>query len=63
MRFCVTAIVQNCRQRGSDMNMKGSDTLVSRLRKAGMYPAFIYYFLYFILFYVRLSLECKGVED
>ena len=65
MRICVpeTAFVQNCRP-----NTKGSDTLVGRLRKAGMYPAFIYlsiYFLfYFILiFFVRVSLECKDVED
>ena len=70
MRICVpeTAFVQNCRP-----NTQGSDTLVGRLRKAGMYPAFInlsiYFFhflLYFILFYsffVRVSLECKDVED
>ena len=53
--FCVpvTAFVQICRPRGSDVNTKGSDTLVGRLRKAGMYPAFIYLFIffYFILFY------------
>ena len=70
MRRCVlvTAFVQNCRPRGSDVNTKGSDTLVGRLRKAGMYPAFIYLFIYlFFLFYlfflVRMSLECKDVED
>ena len=66
MRICVpdTAVVQNC------PNTKGSDTLVGRLRKAGMYPAFIYLFMYlffyFILFnsfFVRVSLECKDVED
>ena len=34
------------------MNTKGSDTLVGRLRKAGMYPAFIYLFLLLFL------LEC-----
>ena len=53
---------------GSDVNTKGSDTLVGRLRKAGMYmhPAFIYLFIYFIYnyyFFVRVSLECKDVED
>ena len=48
------------------MNTKGSDTLVGRLRKAGMYPAFIYLFNFcFILFciFVRVSLECKDVEN
>ena len=50
MLLCVTAFVQNCRPRGSDVNTKGSDTLVGRLRKAGMYPAFIYfYFIFFLL--------------
>ena len=58
MRIIVpeTAFVQNCRP-----NTKGSDTLVGRLRKAGMYPAFIYLFIFFIfhfiLFYSFL-LEC-----
>ena len=68
MRLCVpvTAFVQNCRPRGSDVNTKGSDTLVGRLGKAGMYPAFIYLliYLFFILFFfVRVSLECKDVDD
>ena len=56
MRLCVpvTAFVQNCRPRGSDVNTKGSDTLVGRLRKAGMYPAFIYLFIY-LFFYFILS--------
>ena len=65
MRLCVpvTAFVQNCRPRGSDVNLKGSDTLVGRIRKAGMYPAFIYLFIYlffyFILFYlISFLLEC-----
>ena len=70
MRLCVpeTAFVRNCRP-----NTKGSDTLVGRLRKAGMYPAFIYLsfnyliLIYFILFnsffFVIMSLECKDVED
>ena len=67
MRLCVpeTAFVRNCRP-----NTKGSDTLVGRLRKAGMYPAFIYlsfnsliYFILFNSFFVRMSLECKDVED
>ena len=67
MRLCIpeTAFVRNCRP-----NTKGSDTLVGRLRKAGMYPAFIYLsiylLIYFILFnsiFVRMSLECKDVED
>ena len=70
MRICVpeTAFVQNCRP-----NTKGSDTLVGRLRKAGMYLAFIYlsnYFFYFLFyfiifnsFFVRVSLECKDAED
>ena len=51
------------------MNTKGSDTLVGRSRKAGMYQAFIYlsiffiYFFYFslLLVFVRVSLECKDV--
>ena len=70
MRICVpvTAFGQICRPRGSE----GSDKLVGRLRKAGMYPAFVYLFIYlsiyfFILslfyFFVRVSLECKDVED
>ena len=44
--------------------------MVGRLRKAGMYPAFIYLSIYFFIFYfilfyliifffVRVSLECK----
>ena len=39
------------------MNTKGSDTLVGRLRKAGMYlhPAFIYFFFYYYYFFL---LEC-----
>ena len=49
MLFCETAFVQNCRPRGSDVNTKGSDTLVGRLRKAGMYPAFIYFILFYFL--------------
>ena len=57
-----TAFVQNCHP-----NMKGSDTLVGRLRKAGMYPAFIYFLFFFIfyffLFFLRVSFECKDVED
>ena len=66
MRLCVpvTAFVQNCRPRGSDVNTKGSDTLVGRLRKARMYPAFIYLFIFIIIIiFVRVSLECKDVED
>ena len=70
MRLCVTALVQNYRPRGSDLKTKGSDTLFGRLRKAGMYPAFIYlfYFMYFFIyffffFFIRVSLECKDVED
>ena len=59
MRLCVpvTAFVQNCRPCGSNVNTKGSDTLVGRLRKAGMYPAFIFFIFFF--FFVRVSLECK----
>ena len=46
------------------MNTKGSDTLVGRLRKAGMYPAFTFFFFFLILFFfVRVSLECKDVDD
>ena len=47
------------------MNTKGSDTLVDRLRKAGMYmhPAFIFFLFIIILLFVRVSLECKDVED
>ena len=63
MRLCVTASVQNCRSRGSDVNTKGSDTLVGRLRKAGMYPKFFIIFCLFFCFFVRVSLECKDVED
>ena len=39
------------------MNTKGSDTLVGRLRKAGMYLAFIYLFI-FLLLLLLLLLEC-----
>ena len=62
MRLCVpvTAFVQNCRPCGSDGNRKGSATLVGRLRKAGMYSAFIYLSIYFLffLFYFIIFLEC-----
>ena len=69
MRLCVpgTAFVQNCRP-----NTKGSDTLDGRIRKAGTYPAFIHlsfssliliYFILFDSFFIRMSLECKDVED
>ena len=65
MFLCVleAVFVQNCCP-----NTKGSNTLVGRLRKAGMYPALIYlsiFLLYFFLFYffVRVSLECKDIED
>ena len=38
------------------MNTKGSDTLVGRLRKVGMYPAFIYlsiyFFIHFFIFFI-----------
>ena len=57
------AFVQNCRPRGSDVNTKGSDTLVGRLKHAGMYSAFIYLFFYYFFFFVRVSLECKDVKD
>ena len=42
------------------MNTKGSDTLVGRLRKAGMYPALINLFIYFylILFFYFVLIEC-----
>ena len=59
MRICVpeTAFVQNCRP-----NTKGSDTLVGRLSKAGMYPAFIYLSIYLFIFfsflYIFFLLEC-----
>ena len=53
MLLCVTAFVQNCFPGGSDVNTKGSDTLAGRLRKAGMYPACIYLFI-FVLFYFIL---------
>ena len=62
MRLCVpvTAFVQNCCPRGLDVNTKGSDTLVGRLRIAGMYPAFIYLFIFFqfylILFFLLACL-------
>ena len=56
MRLC-----SNCRPRGSDVNTKGSDTLVGRLRKAGMYLALIYLFIYlrlsYFIFYFVL-IEC-----
>ena len=39
------------------MNTKGSDTLVGRLRKAGMYPALIYLLLSYFIFYFVL-IEC-----
>ena len=73
MRLCVpeTAFVRNCRP-----NTKGSDTLVGRLIKeswdvSGVY-LFIYlsfnsliliYFILFDSFFIRMSLECKDVED
>ena len=61
MWLCVleTAFVQNCRP-----NTEGSDTLVGRLRKAGMYPAFIYlsiFLSYFIYLFIFL-LECLWSE-
>ena len=66
MRLSVTAFVQNYPPRGSDVNTKGSDTLVGRLRKSGMCPAFIqllffifiFFFFFFFFFFVRVSLEC-----
>ena len=60
MRLCVpaTALVQNCRPCGSNVNTKGSDTLVGRLRKAGMYPAFIFFFFIFFFFNFFFLLEC-----
>ena len=69
MRLCVpvTAFVQNCRPPVSDVNTEGSDTLVDRLRKAGLYSAYIYlsicFLFYLFFFFVRVSLECKDVED
>ena len=64
MRLCVTAFVQNCLPLGSDVNTKGSDTLVGQLRNAGMYPTFIYLFIIILLFiFVRVSFECKEDED
>ena len=41
--------------------MKGSDTLVGRLKKAGMYPAFIYLSIYFLFYFILFNsflLEC-----
>ena len=60
MRLCVpvTAFVQKCRPRGSHVNTKGTDTLVGRLRKAWMHPAFIYLSIFFILFYFFVLLHC-----
>ena len=70
MGLCVpvTAFVQNCRPLGSNVNTKGSDMLNGRLKKAGMYPAFIYLSFFFCLFiylffFVRVPSECKDVED
>ena len=41
------------------MNTKSSDTLVGLLRKAGMYPAFIYNYLFIYLsFFLLLLFEC-----
>ena len=40
------------------MNTKGSDTLVGRLRKAGMYPAFFFVFFYYFYFIFSFLLEC-----
>ena len=49
------------------MNTKGSDTLVGRLRKAGMYmhPAFIYLFLIIIIFLLDCLWSAKmlRIED
>ena len=67
MRLCVlvTAFVQNCRPPVLDVNTEGSDTLVDRLRKAGMYSAYIYLSICFLFYFIfiRVSLECKDVED
>ena len=46
------------------MNTKGSDTLVGRLRKVGMYPAiifffFIFLFFYFFIYFFFFLLECR----
>ena len=35
--------------------MKGSGTLVGRLRKAGVYPAFVYFFFFTLLFFFILK--------
>ena len=46
------------------MNTKGSDTLVGRLRKAGFVSGvYLFILIFFYLFFVRVSLECKDAED
>ena len=40
------------------MKTNGSDTLVGRLRKAGMYPACINLFIYFYFYFIYFLLEC-----
>ena len=64
MRLCVpvTTFVQNCRPRGSDVNTKGSDTLVGRRRKARMYPAFIYHLSIFFLLECLWSAKMLRIE-
>ena len=62
MRLCVTAFVQNCLPRGSDVNTKGSDTLVGRLKNAGMYPTFIYLSLLFYLFLLECLWSAKRMR-
>ena len=62
MRLCVTAFVQNCFPRGSDVNTKGSDMLVGQLRKSGMCTAFIYLFYLFFFFLLECLWSAKTLR-
>ena len=62
MLLCVTAFVQNGRPRSLDVNTKGSDTLVGRLRRAGMYPAFIFILFFFFLLECLWSAKMLRIE-
>ena len=65
MRICVpeTAFVENCRP-----NTKGSHTgrsIKESWDASGVYLSihFLFYLFSFFLFFVRMFLECKDVED
>ena len=65
MRLCVpvTAFVQNCRQRGSDVNTKGSDTLVDLGKLGCNRHLFIYLFIIFYLLECLWSAKMFRIES